>query len=353
MKRLLIVAGLCLPFLSSAQVGGLGDKEADKTMDELRKQESKAKRDSLWDAGGVITMDFSNVFLKNWAGGGLNSVSGKALLSLFANRAWDGKTWDNSLNLGYGIVNRFDSDPNDNVDNSLMFKSDDRIDLSSKFGRKAFSNWYYSGLLNFRSQFAPGFANPEDSNNDSLRISNFLAPGYVIASIGLDFRPPVDKDNPKAATFSLFISPITSKTTIVNDEILSNAGAFGVEEGKRIRYEVGGYVKMSLQKKIMEATKKVKDKDVVTESMSFMTKVDLFSNYLENPQNIDVSWETLLSFQFMRYFNFTTGTHLIYDHDIDSRPTNTYDANNNLINTTYGPGTQFKWVTGLGFVYKF
>ena len=29
-------------------------------------------------------------------------------------------------------------------------------------------------------------------------------------------------------------------------------------------------------------------------NIGFTTKIDLFSNYLDKPQNIDVNWETLL-----------------------------------------------------------
>ncbi len=336
---------LALSFGTLAQGGGLNDNDAKSAIDKVRKREKAEQKDTTyWDRGGVITLDFSNVFLSNWAGGGLNSVSGKGLISLYAKLVKKNSTWDNTLDLGYGLVNQFDTDPLDNVDDGLFYKSDDRIDFASKYGRHAFQDWYYSGLLNFRSQFAPGFANPADSKDINKKISDFAAPAYVIAAVGLDYKPNKH--------FTLFLSPLTSKTTIVADDTLSSRGAFGVDKGEMIRFEVGGYVKAAYNKKLFENKN---DKGAVTESMTFSTKIDLFSNYIENPQNIDVSWETLISMQFLKYFSFTTGTHLIYDDDIDSKliVTERDPSTGAIVTSRLAPGVQFKWVTGIGFVYKF
>jgi hypothetical protein len=39
------------------------------------------------------------------------------------------------------------------------------------------------------------------------------------------------------------------------------------------------------------------------ENITFQTKLDLFSNYLENPQNIDVNWENLLMARITEYIS--------------------------------------------------
>jgi hypothetical protein len=98
-------------------------------------------------------------------------------LSVFATYKKGENTWSSNLDLAYGVVKQ--------GDNKNWWKNDDRIQLTSKYGRKAFRKVYYSGLLDFRTQFAEGYNYP----NDSVKISNFLAPGYALLALGLDYKP--------------------------------------------------------------------------------------------------------------------------------------------------------------------
>ena len=207
---------------------------------------------SYWKKGGIGTLAFSQLSLYQWAAGGENSFSGAALVNLYANYKKGNTSWDNTLDLGYGIIKQGD----------LTKKSNDRIDFSSQYGKKASGKWNYSALLGFKTQFAEGFNYPDDSTV----ISNFLAPAYITLSIGMDYKP---NDN-----FNLFLSPVTGKMTIVLDDSLSAHGSFGVEPGKHIRTEFGGFLKASYKVTVMK-------------NVDLMTKIDLFSNYLHNPQNID------------------------------------------------------------------
>lgn len=276
----------------------------------------------------MASLTFNQVSLTNWAAGGQSSISGNVFVNLFANYKDDKQTWDNSLDLGYGLIRNNDQP---------FVKSDDRIEFNSKYGRNITDAWYYSGLLNFRTQFAPGYNIP----NDSVLISDFLAPAYILLSLGFDYKP---NEN-----FTLMLSPVTSKTTIVNNQKLADAGAFGVEgaefdattgqkiaDGKRIRYEIGSFLKLAYQKEVIE-------------NVNFQTKLDLFSNYLNNPGNIDVNWEVIVAMKINKYLTANLNTHLIYDDDIAIG----VDRNDDGINDGFGPRTQFKEVFGLGLSYKF
>ena len=296
---------------------------------ELEADLKKQSKDSLdgWKTGGVFSLNITQVSLTNWAGGGQNSISVNGIMSLFANLKKGNSTWDNSLDLGYGMVKQ----GSDNVR-----KTDDKIDFMSKYGQKATKYWYYAGLVNFKSQFAAGYNYPDDSTE----ISNFLAPAYVLSAIGMDFKP---NDN-----FTLFLAPLTMKTTIVNVQTLANAGAYGVEKaeydnlgnilkkGKNIRSEYGGYLRGIFKKDIME-------------NINFQTKLELFSNYAEEPTHIDVNWEVLIAMKVNKYISATISTQLIYDHDVDIA----VDSNNDGIVDRVGPRTQFKEVLGIGLNYKF
>ena len=120
---------------------------------------------------------------------------------------------------------------------------------------------------------------------------------------------------------------------MVLDTALSNDGAFGLDTGATTRIELGAFLKASFKKDIME-------------NVNLETKLDLFSNYLENPQNIDVNWETYINMKVNSFLTVSVMTHLIYDHDIMIA----YDDSDPSLE---GPRTQFKEVLGVGVTYKF
>lgn len=316
MKKTIIFLSFCATIFSHAQGDNkvLDQSEQTALVNKL-KAETPVDSTKNWAFGGLTTLNFSQVSLNNWAGGGVSSISATGLVNLNANYTKEKASWSNSLDLAYGLIKNQDADP---------FKSDDRIEFNSKYGYKASEHWNYSALMNFRSQFAPGFTTP----GDSIAISNFLAPAYVIGAIGMDYKP--------SENFSMFISPITSKTTIVNDKTLSDAGAFGVEAGEIIRSEFGAYLNMDYKRNLVE-------------NVSFQTKLNLFSNYLNNPQNIDVSWETLIGMKINKFMSASISTHLIYDDDINIA----VDDNNDGTIDGFGPRVQFKEVLGIGLSYKF
>jgi hypothetical protein len=212
-------------------------------------------------------------------------------------------------------------------------KTDDKIDFLSKYGQEAFKNFYYAALFNFKTQMTTGYNYSDDSKT---KISNLFAPAYITLALGLDYKPD--------AYFSAFVAPLTAKFTFVTDEDLSNFGAFGVDPGETVKSEIGGYIRAIYSKNDFKAE--------LLKNVSFTTKIDLFSNYLKNPQNIDVNWETLLAFKVNKYLNVNFNTQLIYDDDIFIK--NDRNGNGEL---EAGEGSkslvQFKEIFGVGFSYKF
>ncbi len=240
------------------------------------------KAESLWKKGASFTLNFSQTAMDNWAAGGQNSMSGVALFDGFANYKKGNHTWDNTLNIGYGSLKQ---------DNQDWFKSDDKLEFSSKYGQKASNKWYYTGLVDFKTQFTKGY----DAVGATDPISNFMAPAFLNVAIGMDYKP---NDN-----FSLFISPITGKMTFVVDDTLSHAGAFGVDVDEKFRAELGAYVKIAYKVDLMENVK-------------YSTQLGLFSNYIDKPQNVDVNWDNMITFKVNKYFNASLIFNMIYDDDI-------------------------------------
>jgi len=317
MKQLLLV-GLLITGLSvslSAQTNPTAEEE--KNMKTLAPVGDSIR----WTTGGTAGFNATFTYLNQWAAGGNNSISTTGLLSYYANYRKEKHAWDNSLDIAYGLLLQgFDS---------RAIKTDDKFDR------------FYAGLLNFKTQFAPGYSALSAGIPDySNRISDFMAPGWTLFSLGMDYKP-----NKK---FTAFISPMTYRGIIVLDQDLADAGAFGVKRqfeadgvtaikgsGSNLRSEMGAYARVQFTSDIME-------------NVNLKTKLELFSNYLDTPGNVDVSWENLISMKVNKFLTCTIFTHLIYDDNTSI--VKERDEIGTPINV--GPGVQFKSIIGLGLSWK-
>ncbi|MCW3117958.1 MAG: hypothetical protein JWM28_2040 [Chitinophagaceae bacterium] len=271
----------------------------DKTVKDLQGDAGKAiNKDpgdtipKIWKTGGLMTLNVGQGSLSNWVGGGDKfSLSLISFLNVYAFYKKGKHVWDNNLDLGYGFVNT----------TSLgQRKSDDRIDLLSKYGYEIAPKWYLSGLFNFRTQFAKGYSYSKDSLGRDLRTlsSSSFAPAYVLLSLGFDYRP-VDY-------FSVFISPLTERWVIVTDDSLSSVGAYGVVPGKKSISEFGAFLSAKFNKEIA--------KNIV-----YTSRLDLFSNYKSNPQNVDLYFTNVLAMKVNKYIAANIALDLLYDDNAIKR----------------------------------
>ena len=326
MKTKIILVVFLLIGLGRISFGQITDAEA-----RLRNQ--KADTIHGWKNGGVIVFNLAQTSLTNWAAGGQNSLAVNGLFSGFANYKRDQSTWDNSLDIGYGLLKQGRK--------SDYMKTDDKFDFLSKYGQKAYRNFYYAALFNFKTQMAIG----RDYTKDTIKISNFLAPAYIIGALGMDYKPN--------AYFSAFVAPLTGKITHVNDQQLADAGAFGVKaatydllgnrltKGELSKSEFGGYIRIIYSRNDF--------KSEVLKGVSFTSKVDLFTNYIHNPGNIVINWENLIALKVNKYISVNINTVLIYDDNIKIA----LDRNHDGIVDGKGPRVQFKEILGVGIAYKF
>lgn len=264
-----------------------------------------------WKFKSLYSLSGTQTSFVNWNAGGRNNISiiGSASASAYYTQA--NVKWTNDASLALGGIKYFD---NKGIGAQ---KTDDRIDLSSTFGVQLSKGFFLTLASTFRTQSINGYAYP----NDSIPVSRFMAPGYLNLALGADFR----KDD----NFNIFFSSVAIKSTFVLDDSLSKNGSFGVDPGARYRQEYGAYLKMKYNRPIAK-------------NIEMKSKLELFSNYLNNPENIDVNGELLLLFRVNSLVSASAQWNLIYDDDI--RIT---DANGNV-----GPRTQFKSVIGIGLSYK-
>jgi hypothetical protein len=290
--------------------------------------------DSLrnWHRGGMIGLNFSQSSYTNWASGGVNSISGQALFNAYLNYKKDSTiSWDNNLDLAYGLLRQ--------GTNAQLRKTDDKIDFTSKYGHYAFAKvYYYSALLGFKTQFQPGYNYTSDTSK--TLISDFMSPGYLTLAFGLDYKP-----NKK---ISVLVAPLTGRTTFVFNPTLADAGAFGVEkaeydtagnkikDGQHIRNEFGGYIRAQYKAEVMT-------------NVTLGARVELFSNYLDRPQNIDVNAEVLLALKVNKYISVSVNVQAIYDNDVNIA----IDTNHDGVIDATGPRLQFREVLGIGLSAKF
>lgn len=309
MKKLL----LCVAFLASTAYiqAQTTEKDLIKKSEDAVKVISDTTKNG-WSRKGLVTFLFNQSNFNNWIAGGESSLSGTLGLNYEIHYKSDKSTWDNRILANYGVIKT------DNAEFSK--KSDDRLELNSIYGKRAKGNWYYSFILNFRTQFTTGYEYGKDSNGAETRVENtgFFSPAYLTFGPGLYYK--------KSDNFKLNFAPLTSKFTFVDDFYTSGLGYvdgsyFGVDANKSMRYELGFYASAYYKFNIM--------KNVSAENL-----LNLYSNYLEDPQNVDIDYQINIVMTINKTLsaNFTFQT--IYDD-------NAYQ------------GFQTRQVFGLGVNYGF
>jgi hypothetical protein len=266
-----------------------------------------------WKTGGMFNLTFNQAALSNWAAGGDKSaLSLNTLLNLYAYYTDGRHSWDNFLLGAYGLTST----------TSLgTRKTDDRFDLTSRYGYDLGRKWYLSLLFDFRTQFAPGY-NYTTSNTKQL-TSDALAPAYALLSIGMNYKP---NNN-----FSVFLSPITARELIVKNDSLAAQGAYGVDSGKTSRFEFGAYASVNYSSNL-------------SKTAAYVGRLDLFSDYLDHPQNIALYMTNVLNVKVTSVISMNLNLTLIYDDRIK-----TVKADGSF----GGPALQLQEVLGIGLAYKF
>lgn len=283
---------------------------------------------TYWERTNTVGLDVNQVAFVNWSVGGNNSISGLAKANFLRRYTRGNVSWVNELILKYGINSQ---------EGQELRKTDDQILLNSTFGYRtdSISNWYYSAKGSFTTQFANGYSYP----NTTEAISGPFSPSYIFLGVGTEYMR-------KDLGLSAYFSPLTDKTTLVLNQRLADAGAFGVDaavydadgnlisHGKRSRTEVGILVTNQFKRQVF--------KNIMLDH-----RLSLYTDYLNNFGNIDVNWQLQLDMTVNEYVKANIGTHIIYDDDIKA----TKERDGTVVQT--GPRIQLKQLLGVGLSYTF
>lgn len=273
--------------------------------------EAKVSKDSVWTTNGNIGLKFTQVSLTNWAAGGNNAIAFDVQGAYQANLKKGKHIWNNRIELAYGLNKNKGEDTQ---------KSNDKIYLNTNYGYEIAKHIYFSTLLNFQSQFSPGY---DYAKSKTISISDFMAPGYLIIGTGFSWIPN--------KYFNANLSPISWRGTFVLNDRLANEGAYGVTPGNKILSEWGANLKLEGKYEFLK-------------NMTIYSRADFYSDYTRKPQNIDINWEVQLNMSINKWFSTTVTTNLIYDDDVKILQPN---------GTKIGPRVQFKEVLGVGVQFNF
>lgn len=280
----------------------------------LNAQQDSVKKDTAWKFGGLFALTVSQSGFTNWSAGGENSYSANGRLGLHANYSKGKTAWENNLDMAYGRANQ---------GNVGLRKMDDLVELNTKLGFKANHKWFYTAILNAKTQFDEGIKYSEVDTMPDIVVSKPFTPLYVNLAVGADYKP--NKNT------SLFLSPLNMKNIYVSDETF--AKRYSIDSSKNLRTDVGAIIKFKYEKEIVK-------------NVNFLTKLDLFANYLELKQvsDVDVNWEVLLTMNVFKVISININTQLIWDKDVKNVQSD---------GTLGDARIQFKEIIGAGLAYKF
>jgi len=235
-------------------------------------------------------------FSSNWKAGGVNSFGFNAFFNLKANYK-NGKTsWDNEIDMLYGMVS--------NAGQGYR-KTLDRIFIDTKVGHATSKNWDLFLAANMQSQFAKGFKYVTNANGveQSVLISDSFAPTFLTTSIGAEWHPK--------EYFKLRLSPFAPRVTFLpnNDgryAAVDSIRPYGVLKGNATRFEWFAFQMLAEF-----------NKDIAT-NINLKVRYVVFANYETfEAKKIDHRVDLNLTAKVNRFVNVSIGGIFLYDYDQD------------------------------------
>ncbi len=277
MKRAIVVLSV-LFFWSQSKAQSNEKQILDKTLAVAQKAADTTNLG--WKKTGNIVFLFNqSSFNNDWLGGGTSSIAGNIGLNYDFNYKTEHTVWDNKIIVAYGLTKQKDK---------KTTKSDDRIEFTSLFGRKTGNaNWYYSWFLNFKTQMDSGFEPVAFT-----KVSHFFSPAYLQSGPGMLWK--------KSDNLKVNIAPATSKLIYVHKHFTEFGPSFGVEQGDATRFEFGAAVNAYYKLNLME-------------NISMENILNVYSNYLDKPQNVDMDYQMNLVMKVNKYISANLNFQALYD----------------------------------------
>jgi len=232
-----------------------------------------------WVFSGSEHVQFSQAYLKNWVKGGQQSVSLLSDLRFSAIYKDDDTQWENNLIHKIGVID---------IEGSNSRINDDLIELSSKYGINASKKWFYSLLFNFKTQFFNGY---ESDDVEKLEpISAFMAPASWSLAAGMDY---------KTKNFTLMLSPLTSRISMVLDTVKIDQTRYSIPEDKKSMFFMGGSFQNNLTWN-------------VSEGIELTSAMNVFYDYFEKEDKVQAEWDLILDMKINVFLSTRITTNFRY-----------------------------------------
>lgn len=257
-------------------------------------------KNDKWKQGGRFFLVGGQGGSRNWAAGAEKfSFSFAANLNLYANKTVGKHTWDNNIEISYGLIN---------THSGGIKKNDDKLDFYSKYGYKVKNKTALGFVGNLRTQLYNSYNYDETPQK---RIGGFFAPAYLTFAPGADFKICPD--------FTVFLSPVSSRWVIATNRPYSfnNQGGvkpdgtterslaelYGVNPERKVRYEFGAFVSAAFKKNIAK-------------NVEYQTRLDVSGDYSGVFYNMDVFWTNNIRMKVNNWLMANYNFDLIQDDDV-------------------------------------
>ena len=260
-------------------------------------QTNNSEIDSLntkWNLEGKFSFLGNQTSYSYWTAGGQTSVSGTIKIDYDFNFEDNGWNWDTKLTTAYGL--------NSIGGSKFLKKTEDRIEINSLIGKKftnnLIGNWSYSSFINFKTQWTKGYRFSKDSDGQEIRneISRFFSPAFLQIGIGLYWE--------KDKKLWVNTAPFTGRLIMVNKfftkDLVPPNQYFGVNKDQNSRFELGASIRSFYKVELIENV-------IITNSLS------LYSDYLNNPENIDLDYTFDAVMKINKFLTTNLIIQLIYD----------------------------------------
>jgi len=258
-----------------------------------------------WKTSGMVSFLFNQAaFNAEWQGGGVSNIAGNLTGSYDFNYKKGGLSWDNKFMADYGATKIRTQE--------YVQKTNDRLELTSTLGKQiGESFWHYSGILNFKTQFDSGFEETEETvevNGQNVtiknrsRITKFLSPAYLMLGPGLLWKKSDDLkvNNAPATARFIFVDGQFTDPDDPRNKLDDDLAYFGVDANETMRFELGFAVNAYAKFDLMT-------------NVSMENILALYSNYLEDPQNMDIDYTANLNMKINEWLTTNIAFQAIYD----------------------------------------
>ena len=257
-----------------------------------QEQEVDSTKLEGWKKSGLTSLIVNQTAFSNWVSGGENSIAATLSVDYNINYYKNGWSWDTKIIGSFGI--------NKNSDSKYFKKIDDRIEINSLIGKKFIEKFSFSSFLNFKTQFAKGFkySNPSEDIEIKEETTRFLSPAYLQIGVGVYWK----ENN------SLWVNmaPITGRLILASkkftDNLENGEEYFGIPKGEISRFELGASISAFYKFEVIE-------------NIQLEQRINLYSDYLEQAENIDIDYTITAFMKINDYLSTNLIIQCLYDEN--------------------------------------